>query len=146
MTYKSTMVSPVPSPWLLTQPSNQATRKMLTVSRARVLFTAALSLWSWGTAAQNLESCPGYRASNVVSTASTLTADLTLNGPACNVYGTDLTDLKLVVEYQTGMVILNPVYEPINTETFDRYSSACSDLRCCPTSLSGTGSENYVVP
>ena len=52
---------------------------------------------------QNTSStCPGYAATNVVTTASTLTADLHLAGPACNLYGTDLIDLKLVVEYQTG--------------------------------------------
>lgn len=49
-----------------------------------------------------LESCPGYAASNVVKTDSTLTADLTLAGSACNVYSDDLQDLKLLVEYQTG--------------------------------------------
>lgn len=48
-------------------------------------------------------SCPGYKATNVVTTDSTLTADLSLNGSPCNVYGTDLTDLQLVVEYQTGV-------------------------------------------
>ena len=80
---------------------------MVTIYGARGLILAAIALLSLGTTAQNLESCPGYRASNVVSTGSTLTADLALNGPACNVYGTDLTDLKLVVEYQTGM---NKIY------------------------------------
>ena len=47
-------------------------------------------------------SCPGYAASNVKQSGTTLTADLTLAGTACNVYGTDLKDLKLLVEYQTG--------------------------------------------
>jgi alpha-glucosidase len=46
--------------------------------------------------------CPGYAASNIVDDGSRLTADLTLAGPACNLYGQDLTDLKLEVEYQTG--------------------------------------------
>ena len=50
-----------------------------------------------------VDSCPGYKATNVVTTDSTLTADLSLNGAPCNVYGTDLADLQLVVEYQTGM-------------------------------------------
>jgi alpha-glucosidase len=89
---------------------------MLTVSRTRDLIVAALPLLSWGTAAQNLNSCPGYRASNIVSTGSTLTADLTLNGPACNVYGTDLTDLKSAVEYQTGTVVINSSCKPFHTE------------------------------
>ncbi|XDG04336.1 hypothetical protein ABKA04_003951 [Annulohypoxylon sp. FPYF3050] len=48
-----------------------------------------------------LTSCPGYKASNVVKTASGLTADLTLAGEACNVYGTDLKDLTLEVSYDT---------------------------------------------
>jgi alpha-glucosidase len=46
--------------------------------------------------------CPGYSASNVVKTDSTLTADLKLAGTACNAYGQDLDDLKLLVEYQTS--------------------------------------------
>ncbi|KAI0179275.1 glycoside hydrolase family 31 protein [Hypoxylon sp. FL1284] len=48
-----------------------------------------------------LTACPGYTASNVVTTASGLTADLTLAGDACNVYGTDLQDLTLEVSYET---------------------------------------------
>ena len=50
----------------------------------------------------DISACPGYAASNVVNTTSGLTADLTLAGTACNVYGTDITDLTLTVEYQTG--------------------------------------------
>lgn len=49
-----------------------------------------------------LAACPGYTASNVKSTALGLTADLTLAGEACNVYGTDLKDLVLDVSYDTG--------------------------------------------
>lgn len=49
-----------------------------------------------------LASCPGYKASNVKTTSSSLTADLELAGHACNVYGTDLTDLTLSVVYETG--------------------------------------------
>ncbi|KAL4936835.1 hypothetical protein BDV06DRAFT_216342 [Aspergillus oleicola] len=47
------------------------------------------------------QSCPGYRASSVHESGNTLTADLTLAGEPCNSYGTDLRDLKLLVEYQT---------------------------------------------
>jgi alpha-glucosidase len=47
-------------------------------------------------------SCPGYAASNIVQHNGHVTgADLTLAGTACNIYGSDLTDLKLLVEYQT---------------------------------------------
>lgn len=50
----------------------------------------------------SLEACPGYTASNLQDSGSKVTADLKLAGTACNVYGDDLTDLKLEVEYQTG--------------------------------------------
>lgn len=50
----------------------------------------------------NTGDCPGYALSNVQSQGSSITADLTLAGDGCNIYGNDLTDLKLQVEYQTG--------------------------------------------
>lgn len=50
----------------------------------------------------NTASCPGYKASNVQKKGLWVTgADLNLAGAACNVYGTDLDNLKLSVEYQT---------------------------------------------
>ena len=52
--------------------------------------------------AVTVDECPGYKAVNVRKCGSTVTADLTLAGPACNVYGDDIPDLKLLVEYQTG--------------------------------------------
>jgi hypothetical protein len=52
--------------------------------------------------AAGLDQCPGYKASNVRVTATGVTADLTLAGAACNVYGTDLPHLTLQVTYQTG--------------------------------------------
>ena len=67
--------------------------------------TPILALFSilTGTKAASIDDCPGYTATNVVQSASGLTADLNLAGPACNVYGYDLGELKLLVEYQTGM-------------------------------------------
>ena len=58
-----------------------------------------------GAAAASIADCPGYTASNVVHSATGLTADLKLAGTACNVYGYDLGALKLLVEYQTGTYI-----------------------------------------
>ena len=46
--------------------------------------------------------CPGYTASDLKTSSTGLTAHLTLAGSACNVYGTDIHDLDLVVEYQTS--------------------------------------------
>ncbi|KAK0099335.1 hypothetical protein ONS96_008563 [Cadophora gregata f. sp. sojae] len=47
------------------------------------------------------ESCPGYVASDVQQTGTGLTANLNLAGEACNVYGTDVPELKLIVNYDT---------------------------------------------
>lgn len=47
--------------------------------------------------------CPGYTAKNVKKTASTLTADLTLAGRGCNIYGTDIPELRLEVTYDDGI-------------------------------------------
>ncbi|CAK4032302.1 alpha-glucosidase [Lecanosticta acicola] len=45
--------------------------------------------------------CPGYTASNVKESDKGVTADLTMAGPACNVYGNDIEHLTLDVEYQS---------------------------------------------
>jgi alpha-glucosidase len=50
----------------------------------------------------NSQSCPGYKASHAKHNGHTFTADLTLAGKPCDTYGTDLKDLRLLVEYQTG--------------------------------------------
>jgi alpha-glucosidase len=47
--------------------------------------------------------CPGYKASNVqTQQGNIVSADLNLAGSACNLYGTDLDNLVLQVEYETG--------------------------------------------
>ncbi|KIX02478.1 uncharacterized protein Z518_08419 [Rhinocladiella mackenziei CBS 650.93] len=66
-----------------------------------VVIPILLALWASGLgAAQN--PCPGYTATNVEPTEHGLIANLHLAGPACNVYGTDLPNLTLSVEYQTA--------------------------------------------
>ncbi|KAG9253470.1 glycosyl hydrolases family 31-domain-containing protein [Emericellopsis atlantica] len=64
-------------------------------------WTYALAAAGLAVAAASIDECPGYKASNIVEGDTGLTADLTLAGEACNAYGLDLQDLKLVVEYQT---------------------------------------------
>ncbi|KAI0403844.1 glycosyl hydrolases family 31-domain-containing protein [Xylaria palmicola] len=61
--------------------------------------------------AASVDDCPGYTASNVVESDGKLTADLTLAGTACNIYGTDLKDLKLLVEYQTNSRLRVNIYD-----------------------------------
>ena len=50
----------------------------------------------------SLDDCPGYSATNIQDDGFKLSADLSLAGTACDIYGDDLTELRLEVEYQTG--------------------------------------------
>ena len=50
---------------------------------------------------KDLSECPGYKVAKSWKTRSGFNAHLSLAGQACNVFGTDLPDLKLEVEYQT---------------------------------------------
>lgn len=52
--------------------------------------------------AVDLESCPGYVVGNVKEGSGGLTAELRMEGTPCDVYGRDLRDLKVEVEFQTG--------------------------------------------
>ena len=69
-------------------------------------FSAALAatLVSANVAESVLDACPGYNAAGVVASGSTLTANLTLAGEPCNVYGNDIERLKLEVTYETSKV------------------------------------------
>jgi len=73
---------------------------------------AILVLWTALSSAANvdptkLDACPGYRATNVKTDSGKLTADLTLAGSACNIYGEDLKRLSLSVVYETSMDMHN---------------------------------------
>ncbi|KAK4190695.1 glycosyl hydrolases family 31-domain-containing protein [Podospora australis] len=59
-----------------------------------------------------LSQCPGYKASNVRTSGSGLTADLRLAGPACNTYGTDLEKLRLEVTYETDNRLHVKIQDP----------------------------------
>jgi len=57
--------------------------------------------------------CPGYTASEIHHDAFGFTARLGLAGQACNVYGTDVKDLNLTVQYQSAQrlsVSIVPTY------------------------------------
>ncbi|OAL53895.1 hypothetical protein IQ07DRAFT_322572 [Pyrenochaeta sp. DS3sAY3a] len=55
--------------------------------------------------------CPGYIASHVSVTESSLTADLTLAGAACNVFSDDIVSLKLKVDYETDNRLHVKIYD-----------------------------------
>lgn len=69
--------------------------------------------------------CPGYKGSNVVRTATGLTATLELAGKACDIYGTDIKTLSLKVEYQTA----------------DRLA-----IKISPAFLDSSNSSQYIIP
>ncbi|KAJ6780753.1 hypothetical protein PWT90_04628 [Aphanocladium album] len=69
-----------------------------------VLQATLVAVASAATVADNsaADRCPGYKASNVKTSAHGLTADLKLAGKACNAFSNDLEHLKLVVSYDTA--------------------------------------------
>jgi alpha-glucosidase len=98
-----------------------------------------------------LTSCPGYKASNVKTSATGLTADLQLAGKACNAYGTDLDNLILEVTYETGEFsadrlksITNVERSEADTRLHVKIQDAANDVYQIPESVfprpSSTGS------
>jgi alpha-glucosidase len=82
-----------------------------TVSTFRPIFTVPAAADEGATLIPNIKDpqaidaqnvCPGYTASGVVRSDYGLSATLSLAGPACNVYGTDIETLNLTVEYQSA--------------------------------------------
>lgn len=69
--------------------------------------------------------CPGYTASAIQRTPYGMTAQLSLAGAACNIYGTDVDFLNLTVEYQS--------YDRLHVEI-------------TPTYIDSTNSSFYVLP
>ena len=49
-----------------------------------------------------LDACPGYEATDVKFSGTTLTANLVLSGAPCNVFGDDMKTLDLEVTYEAG--------------------------------------------
>ncbi|KAB8754778.1 hypothetical protein FH972_026566 [Carpinus fangiana] len=69
--------------------------------------------------------CPGYLASGIEKNAFGFKANLTIAGDACNAYGTDVEDLSLAVEYQSGhrlAVKISPRY--LDSTNITRYQIA----------------------
>jgi len=65
--------------------------------------------------------CPGYFATNVQHSFNGFEADLTLAGPACNVYGNDIENLRLTVGFQADdriRVQILPKYIGKDNETW----------------------------
>ncbi|KAI1265016.1 family 31 glycosyl hydrolase [Xylariaceae sp. FL1019] len=66
--------------------------------------------------------CPGYTASNIIENrVGGFAADLVLAGDACNVYGNDIPELSLLVEYQAAdrlHIEIQPKYISQNNQSW----------------------------
>lgn len=84
--------------------------------------------------------CPGYKCDNLQYSDTGLTAELTLAGPACNIYGTDIEHLSLKVEYQTDSrlhIEIIPSYLDTSNES---YYILSSDYAAKPIQQNGSAS------
>lgn len=77
----------------------------ITFLQTSLLLWSSFASWVSSVPLSRRADCPGYKASNVQRTNHGITADLTLAGPACNLYSNDLDNLKFLAEYQTGMIL-----------------------------------------
>lgn len=94
------------------------------------------------------ESCPGYSASNVQTTSTGLTADLTLAGAACNVFGDDVRDLRLLVNYDSSMRIPHLRGNENSFSPFSQnpdYTSRLKTLERLPTRCRSVSSQHLVM-
>ncbi|KAL1593124.1 hypothetical protein SLS60_010731 [Paraconiothyrium brasiliense] len=82
-----------------------------TMLRNWLLLGSALLQWTQSAPLRRADDCPGYKASNVQKTDGGITADLALAGAECNVYGTDLHDLKFEASYQTDSRLHVIIYD-----------------------------------
>lgn len=87
------------------------------------------------------DQCPGYNAININERENSLTADLILASDACNLYGSDLPHLKLLVEYQTSEYSTRQLarghVHTTSLTTDTRQSSSCFNSWCRWGGLSG---------
>lgn len=74
---------------------------------------ATVAILAGGASSQNPDSCSGYSVSNYKDNGKSLVADLTLKGSPCNIYGDDIKNLKLLVEYQSSELTFTPSGEPV---------------------------------
>lgn len=83
-----------------TKSKRQQWCKIIMASAFLVLVLLAVAVG--GRVSRPASLCPGYRATSVLQGDSYLIADLRLIGN-CESYSNDIKDLRLLVEYQTGM-------------------------------------------
>ncbi|KAJ7896486.1 glycosyl hydrolases family 31-domain-containing protein [Mycena leptocephala] len=64
----------------------------------------------------NVSSCPGYSLHSLSQKKNGLIAKLTLAGPACNAFGTDIADLTIRVTYETESRLHVNIFDTANSQ------------------------------
>lgn len=109
---------------------------------AAVLGVVTFDLVNGSIAPAKVDECQGYSVSNVVEEPFKVQADLDLIGQGCSVYGPDVAQLKLLVEYQTSLwnarrVGASADFAPRLTHTCPhpgpRWRSVSSPRACIPS-------------
>ena len=92
----------------------------------KLVWIAILGRVAFGTVTNpsTLDACPGYKVEHVSTSGSSISADLVLAGSACNVFGADVSKLKLDVTYETSMhSTLTALGSKGHTHALDDYQS-----------------------
>jgi alpha-glucosidase len=89
------------SPLVSADSTTTAPRSQFTLSNSATLGLNLIPNVDDPLAVDAQTACPGYSASNVQQNIHGFTASLSLAGAPCNVYGTDVDELSLSVEYQS---------------------------------------------
>ncbi|KAI7490215.1 putative alpha-glucosidase AgdA [Hortaea werneckii] len=82
--------------------------------------------------------CPGYKASNIEETQNNLTADLVLAGKACDLYGFDIHELTLDVEYQAKERLSVKIYQKYLGSRNESLYTLSPDLTPQPSAEEGS--------
>ncbi|KAI5118349.1 hypothetical protein M0805_009152 [Coniferiporia weirii] len=64
----------------------------------------------------NVSSCPGYTLGSLQNTAAGLTAQLSLAGPACNAFSSDIANLTIEVTYETQSRLHVNIFDTANQQ------------------------------
>ena len=83
-----------------------------------------------------------YKGSNLQYSDTGLTADLPLAGPACNIYGTDIENLSLTVEYQTDSRLHIEIFPSHLDQSNESYYLLSPDYVAKPNQQNGSVSSS----
>ncbi|KAF9220372.1 glycoside hydrolase family 31 protein [Gyrodon lividus] len=68
------------------------------------------------TYSMNVTDCPGYTLGSLTESEYSLTAQLSLAGPACNAFGTDIKNLTIELTYQSQTTLHVKIYDTANQQ------------------------------